>query len=322
MRLVMMGTGPFAVPTFSALLDSEHEVAALVTRPLPPSRGRQQTPPTPMRDVALTRGVLVLEPADINAAESHPPLARLAAELFVVCDYGQILSAATLALARLGGINLHASLLPEYRGAAPINWALWDGRTETGVTVIHMTPRLDGGPLLVQRKTAIEPHETAVALEQRLSLLGVEAVLSAIDMLSNWDGHSALGVSQDPARATRAPRLKKTDGAVDWSQSAERICNQVRALKPWPGTYTHCRTTANKPMRLILDAVSRPDESEVALAPPGTIVVCDKHRLLVATGTGLLSIDRVQPEGKRPMDISEFLRGHDISVGQRLSDLP
>lgn len=316
LRLLMMGTGPFAVPTFASLLDSVHQVVALVARPVPPPKGRVKLPPAPMRDLAVQRGVPILEPEDINAQASRQALAALDFQVLVACDYGQILSAETLAVAPLGGINLHASLLPKYRGAAPINWAIYRGEAETGVTVLHMTSRLDSGPCLVQRRTPIGPDEDAVQLEGRLSEIGVDAVHEALDMIARWDGHAPLGAIQDPQLATKAPRLKKMDGEVLWTRTATQIANQVRALKPWPSTFTTWRPTHGEARRLILDRVS---VGEQANSPPGRVVLVDKSRLLVATGDGLLSLDRVQPAGKRSMDIGEFLRGHPMDVGDCLA---
>jgi methionyl-tRNA formyltransferase len=316
MRLLMLGTGPFAAPTFTSLLDSAHQIVALVTRPVPPPKGRVKLPLAPMRDLAIQRGVRILEPEDVNAVESRQALAALDFQLLVACDYGQILSADALAISPLGGINLHASLLPKYRGAAPINWALYHGDAETGVTVLHMTARLDSGPCLVQRRTSIGPDEDAVQLERRLSEIGVAAVHEALAMIAHWDGQSPLGVVQDPRAATKAPRLKKTDGEVDWTRSAQQIANQVRALKPWPGTFTTWRRAHGEYLRLILDHVSV--AADVARAgQPGEVVLVDKSRLLVATGDGLLSLDRIQPAGKRSMAIEEFLRGHGVAAGDR-----
>ena len=168
-------------------------------------------------------------------------LRELNSDLLVVCDFGQILSSQALSVARLGGINLHGSLLPKYRGAAPVNRAIWNGEEETGVTVLHMTPRLDAGPSLGRKSTAILPDENAGQLEQRLSKLGVDAVAESLTLLQQWDGTSPIGQVQDPGLATNSPRLSKADGRVDWTQSAQRISNQVRALNPWPGTFTAWR---------------------------------------------------------------------------------
>ncbi|HEV2970980.1 MAG TPA: methionyl-tRNA formyltransferase [Pirellulales bacterium] len=319
LRLVMMGTGPFAAPTFKALLDSPHPVAALVTRPDRPIHDRhkrkQAAPLNPMREGARQRGIEVFEPQSINAPEAQERLGHWAADLFVVCDYGQILSRETLALARLGGINLHASLLPKYRGAAPIQWAIFHGETETGVSVIHMTPQLDAGPVLLQPRLAIEPDETAAQLEPRLAALGPSAVLGAIDRLAAGD---TSGISQDPTLATKAPRLKKTDGLVDWRRSAEEIRDQVRAMEPWPKTYTFWRPPAGQPLRLILESVAARSESHSA--SPGTVIAADASNLLIGCGDGSLAIDRLQPAGKRSMSASEFLRGHPVQPGHDFGD--
>jgi methionyl-tRNA formyltransferase len=315
MRIVMLGTGPFAVPTFGALLDTGHDVPALVTRPTPLAKGREKGPLNPMRDLAESRCILVLAPESINTPEARQQLADLRPELLVVCDYGQILASESLAIAPLGGINLHGSLLPKYRGAAPVHWAILNGNTETGVTVIHMTPRLDGGPILAVRTTPIGPDETMPELENRLSKLGVEAVLEAIAKLQAWDRISPIGMPQDPKLATKAPRLTKQNGAVDWTKSAERIRNQVRALTPWPGTYTNWHRSTGEPLRLILNQV-RIVECEVQ-GEPGKVVNSDGKHLVVAAGHGGLAIDKLQPAGKRVMDASEFLRGYPVRVGDR-----
>lgn len=316
LRLVMMGTGPFAVPTFEALLDSPHEVLALITRPDRPVHGKQKAdaPLHPMRELAERRGIEVFAPESINSDEARAQLAGMRADLFVVCDYGQILSRETLAVARLGGINLHGSLLPKYRGAAPIQWAIYHGETETGVSVIHMTPRLDAGPVLVQRRLTIEADETAGQLEPRLAALGPDAVLEAIARLAAGDTSA---IPQDVGLATKAPRLKKSDGLIDWSQSAEQIRNQIRAMDPWPKTFTFWLRPDGPPVRLIIESVAV--LSDMQAVAPGTIVAADAATgtLRVACGQGALSIISLQPAGKRPMSVGEFLRGQPVQPGQR-----
>ncbi len=202
LRLVVMGTGPFAVPSFRRLLESRRHVAALITQPDRPAHGRSATPRNQMRELAEEHRLEVFDPESINTPEAQQRLAGYRPDLLVVCDYGQILSNPTLAIARLGGINLHGSLLPKYRGAAPIQWAIYHGETETGVTVIHMTPRLDAGPVLVQRRLAIGPTETAAELEPRLAELGAEAIDAALVLLRESDSPSSL--PQDQALASRA----------------------------------------------------------------------------------------------------------------------
>jgi methionyl-tRNA formyltransferase len=334
MRVVVLGTGPFAVPTLESLLDSPHEVAALVTRPTAPAKGREKAAPNPMREAAEQRGLVVHAPAGINTDEGKQLLKQLEPELLVVCDYGQILAADVLAIPALGGINLHASLLPSYRGAAPIQWALFNGESETGVSVIHMTPRLDGGPILASRATRIASDETHPELEQRLAVLGIEPVHEAIGLLGEWDRTSLLGVRQEASLATKAPRLKKEDGAIDWKRSAEQIRNQVRALKPWPGTYTFWRRPGHEPLRIVIDQVSILGRGLRAAAriaglsadearrlggdQPGQVVVSDGKQLIVATGEGGLAISALAPAGKRHMTVDEFLRGYRIREGDVL----
>ncbi len=316
MRLMMMGTGPFAVPSFNSLLDSDHEVVGLVTRPVAPPRGRRKTPLNPMRDVAEQRNVPLLAPEDVNNDVVRQQLADLRPELLVVCDYGQILKKQTLQIAVLGGINLHASLLPKYRGAAPINWAIYHGEKTTGVTVIHMSPRMDAGPCLVQQETEIGDDEAADALEPRLAQLGAGTVHAAIDMLADWDGEAVLGFVQDPQLVTNAPRLRKSNGEIDWSRSAHQIRNQVRAMKPWPGSFTFWRRNQGNPVRVILDQVSVVDES-TADAHFGEVVSSDQGHLWIASGEGMLSVEQIQPAGKRVMKIEEFLRGHPVKTGDQ-----
>ncbi len=321
MRIIMMGTGPFAVPTFESLLASAHDVVVLVTRPLPPVRTRGKAPTNPMRDAATAHGIEVLAPADVNCDAARTQLAALRPELFVVCDYGQILSPATLAIPPLGGINLHGSLLPKYRGAAPVQWSVLQGDAETGVTVIHMTPKLDGGPCLITVATPIGEEETAEQLEPRLAQLGVQPVHDAIRMLESWDGTSSLGTDQDASLTSRAPRLKKADGKIDWTLPAAQIRNQIRAFKPWPGSFTNWLRENGPPVRMIIDQVS-PAPDPPSGSTPGTIVQIDDDGLHVATGRGGLVIRKLQPAGKRLMDAGSFLRGHPVATGDRLGNQP
>ncbi len=322
LRLVVMGTGPFAVPMFRALLASSHEIIALATRPDRPVHGKQSAPQNLMRDLAREHGLEVFEPPDINSGYAVDRLRRWTPELLVVCDYGQILSPQALETARLGGVNLHGSLLPRYRGAAPIQWAIYHGETESGVTVIQMTQGLDAGPALVQKRLAIDPDETAAQLEPRLSELGVGAVVEAIELLQT--GQSG-GIPQDSAQATKAPRLKKTDGAIDWNRTASEIRNQFRAFEPWPKTYTFWRSGDGAPMRLILEQVTveaAPEVAERSAQPPGTVLIADGPSLVIACGVDALSIQRLQPAGKRSMAVEEFLRGQRVKAGDHFADEP
>jgi methionyl-tRNA formyltransferase len=318
MQLLMMGTGPFAAPTFRGLFETHHEVVALVCSPIRPQHGKDLIPLNPMRDIAHQHGVPIFDPADINDSESQYQLSQYDVDLMVVCDYGQILSAGTLATARMGGINLHASLLPKYRGAAPINWAIYDGERQTGVTVIHMTPRVDAGPCIAQAPTEIEPEETAVELEVRLSELGAWLVRRTLDAM---EAGRMEALPQDPALASKAPRLKKTDGLIFWYRPAAAIKDQIRAMEPWPKTYTFWLRQNGPPLRLIFGP-ARVEETRDDAAEPGTVLRADERGLLIATGNGALAPQTVQPAGKRVLSVPEFLRGYPVKPGDRLGDAP
>jgi methionyl-tRNA formyltransferase len=323
LRLIMMGTGPFAVPTFRQLLLTEHRVELLVTRPPRALHGKQQADVNPMREVARAAGVPIFEPESVNTDEARVRLVDCQADLLVVCDYGQILRSETIATARLGGINLHASLLPKYRGAAPVQWAIYHGETETGVSVFQLTVGVDAGPLLAVARVPIGSEETAVALETRLSDVGAALV---VDTVAALEAGTATPLAQDAQLASRAPRLKKTDGQVDWSRSAADIKNQIRALAGWPKTYTDWRRPGGPTLRLILESATVESTAESAGdsagGPAGEVLVAEGDRLLVAAGTGSLRIERLQPAGKRVLSAGEFLRGYPVRAGQRFGPEP
>jgi len=309
MRLILMGTGPFAAPTFRHLYTTHHEIVAVVTAPIRLQRGKE-LPVSLVRDLVNEQGTPILDPENINTQEVLTKLLTFNADLMVVCDYGQILAAPILATAQLGGINLHASLLPKYRGAAPINWAIYNGETKTGVTVIHMTHKVDAGPCIAQAETVIEPEETAVELETRLAELGTWLVLRTIDALK---AGILEALSQDPALASKAPRLKKSDGLIDWSRPAAAIKNQVRAMEPWPKTYSFWRRQKGPPLRLIFGPVAVEDHTGDNV--PGTVLEAKDGRLLIATGSGAIAPKSIQPVGKCLMPVDEFLRGYHVQPG-------
>ena len=318
MKLILFGTGPFAVPSFENLIQSDHTIAAVVTRPIADSGKRRKTAENPTRDLGEAHGLQILDPLSINTEESIKTLRSLDADLFVVCDYGQILSREALSTAKLGGINLHGSLLPKYRGAAPIHWAIYNGDKTTGVTIIHMTPRLDGGPCLVKVETEIGDEETTELIEPRLAELGVDAVNRSIEMLQQWDGNSEIGTKQKQSESTKAPRLKKADGRIDWSRGAIEIKNQIRAFQPWPGTFTTWQPEGKSEQRLIIHKATVTSESQAG-AQPGEVIQSDKTDFVVQTGAGQLSLDIVQPAGKKPMPIADYLRGNPPKIGERFS---
>ena len=306
MRLVMMGTGPFAVPTFRAIAASGHEVVAVVSRP---PRGRRREP-SPIEQAAAELGLDAWTPETVNCDESRSRLADLAPDLFVVCDYGEILKNATLEVPRLGGVNLHGSLLPRYRGAAPVQWAVLNGDKVTGNTVIQMTPGLDAGPIMGTQQIEIDPDETAEQLEARLSDAGAELVLR---VLVEIESGTASGLPQDKALATKAPRLEKSHGLIDWGRTAVEIKNQVRALQPWPRAYTHWPREGGEPLRIILHRVDVGGGG----GAPGTVLRADGV-LEVAAAEGVVVPRVVQPSGKKAMPAEQFLRGYKLAVGDVL----
>jgi methionyl-tRNA formyltransferase len=314
MRLIMLGTGPFAVPTLRALKESEHAVRLVITRP---PQGRNATA-SPVEQAATELGLETWSPPTVNSWEAQERLRSLGGELLVVCDYGEILRPDTLATTRLGGINLHGSLLPKFRGAAPVQWAILRGESETGNSVIHMTPGLDAGPLLTQQRVSIDPDEDSAQLEHRLADLGATAVL---DVIAQLVAGNATPIVQDSAQASKAPRLKKEQGVIDWSRTALEIKNQVRGLRPWPRAFTFWHSSAGTPVRLSVDRVAilpaLPSDKTTVIsgAAPG-IVLDATSRLIIAASDAAIEILELQPAGKRAMSAAEFLRGNRVTAGE------
>ncbi|HEY2154044.1 MAG TPA: methionyl-tRNA formyltransferase [Isosphaeraceae bacterium] len=303
LRIAMLGTGDFAVPTFERLAASRHEVIALVTQPDKPQGRRGEIIPSRIKLAAEARGVPVEQPESINAPEGLELVKRLAPDLLVTAAYGQILSGDVLSVPPLGGINLHGSILPKYRGAAPVARAIQHGEAETGVTVIRMTPRVDAGGMLSFARTAIGPDETAGEVEDRLALIGAPLVLEAIEALV---AGTATILPQDASAVTKAPKLKKDDGRIDWSQPAATIHNLVRAMQPWPVASTNWERAPGAAVRLIVHETRIDD----AAGEPGLVIEAKGDRLVVAAGSGAVRLVRVQLEGKKAMGAEEFLRGY------------
>lgn len=357
MRIVIMGTGPFAVPTAQMLLDDGHDIPLVVTRPTANPQAKKQ-PSRPVFDWAVVNGIEVFEPQSINEPAAIERLSALGADLFFVCDYGQILSNDCLAAAKLGGINLHGSVLPRHRGAAPVQWALLRGDTVAGITVIHMTPRLDAGPALVVSQIDVAADENAGELEPRLAQLGVQATQQSVEMLGGWDGTSVIGTVQDRSLVTKAPRFHKSHGQLDFRLPAEYLVRLIRACQPWPGTFaelTWGTQESGKKIRVIVRAaralhtataqylgvdgsrlapgaaatVELPSSEELDAAPQAVRddlaaydwSGCWTKTLAASTPQGVLVIGRIQPAGKREMDAAEFLRGHPVDATTRF-ELP
>jgi len=306
-RVVFFGTPEFAVPSLQALLDGPDAVVGVVCQPDKPSGRGQQLQAPPVKRLAERHHVPIIQPVKVKTDELPNRLRTWAPDLVVVAAYGRILPAAVLDLPRLGCINVHASLLPKYRGAAPIQWALLQGETTTGVTIMRMNERMDEGDMLWQRATPIAPDETYGVLQPRLAALGAAALMDALDALH---AGTLRATPQDDAAATYAPMIRKQDGAIDWRRGAAAIARKVRAFNPWPSAFTlHGR-------RLLKIQRARA-LAETATAAPGTVLALGDV-IRIATGAGVLGVEELQLEGKRPQPAQAFGRGAGLAVGDRL----
>jgi methionyl-tRNA formyltransferase len=307
MRLVFLGSGSFAIPSFEALIASGHDVAALVTQPdREKGRGRALAPP-PLKPVAQARGIPVLQPPRVREPQAVEALRALAPELQVVVAYGQILPRGVIEIPPRGTVNVHGSLLPRYRGAAPIAWAIAGGETETGVSTMLIDEGLDTGPLLLARSTPIGPEETATELEPRLARLGAELLLETVRGL---EAGLLQPRPQDHAFASYAPLLKKEDGRIDWTLPAEVLARRVRGFNPWPGTHTLWQGRVLKVLR------ARP--SPGGPGEPGAVMSVSREGLVVASGRATrLELLQVQLEGRRPVSALAFSAGARLPPGAR-----
>jgi methionyl-tRNA formyltransferase len=310
MKVVYMGTPLFAVPPLQSLITAGHEVVGVVTRiDKPAGRGKVLTPPA-VKVAAMRSEVPVFQPKRIREPESVAAIRAMGPDVIVVAAYGQILPREVLTLPKYGCINIHASLLPAYRGAAPINWAIINGETRTGVTIMQMDEGMDTGGILAQESMPIGPHDTAGDLRSKLSELGSRLL---IDTLSRIESGGLTAVPQDNSKASTAPLLKKDDGLIDWTMSAREIHNRVRGLSPWPGAHGYLE---GKLLKVLATDIAE------GSGAPGTLYEQDRDSLAMGTGSGLLRIVTIQPEGKKPMSAAEFLRGHREAVGKKFSKSP
>jgi methionyl-tRNA formyltransferase len=314
LRIIMLGTGDFALPTFEYLIRTGHDVVALVTQPDRPQGRKQELIPSLIKQSALARGIVVEQPDDVNAPAGLTRIHDLKPDLLVTAAYGQILSATLLTIPRLGGINLHGSILPAYRGAAPVARAIQNGEIESGVTVIRMTPKIDAGGMMSIARTPIGPDETAGELEARLSQLGAPLIAEAIAALASG---SVTILPQDRSKVTKAPKLCKEDGVINWMKPAQVIHDLVRAMQPWPVAQTtwQPRSPAPKePARLIVHKTA----VEGGGGTPGQVLEAGGDRLVVATGLGAVKLITIQLPGKKPFTAAEFLRGHRVQPGDHM----
>ena len=303
-----MGTPAFAAPVLSALVEAGHEVVLVVTQPdRPKGRGRKLSPP-PVKDRAALLGLPVYQPERVKAPEAIETIAAARPDVMVVAAFGQILPKSLLDIPPKGCLNVHASVLPKLRGAAPINWAIINGDTNTGVTIMKMDVGMDTGDMLMVETETIAPDDTAGRLTTRLSAVGSRMIVEA---LASLEAGSLNPVKQDPVEATYAPLLKKETGLIDWSRPAADVDRLVRGLDPWPGAYTKLEGETLKVWRV---EVTDADTSGL----PGEVVESGKHGIAVVTGAGVARITELQLGGGRRMKAADYLTGHRVEVGTML----
>jgi len=308
LRVIFFGTPEFAVPTLEALLRSRHRVVGVVTQPdRPRGRGQKMTD-APVKAHALAAGLPILQPERMKDPAFVAALTALDANLAVVAAYGRILTDDILAVTPLGFINVHASLLPRYRGAAPVHRAILAGERETGVTIMRVVRELDAGAMLATIHRPIGPDETSVDVERELARLGAGLLVSTVDAMSEGP---VLETPQDDSASTYARRLIKEDGVIDWTQPAAVIHNQIRGLHPWPHAFSFL---SGRRLILLRSAVV----SGLA-GTPGTVIEADGDRLTIATGSNGIAVTEIQAEGKRPMTPREFMAGHHVAPGDLFS---
>ena len=308
MNIVFFGSDNFAVPSLEALLKSRHKVCCVVTQPDRKKGRGLRLGPTIIKEVALKYDKKIYQPVSVNTPQAADFLKGPDPELFVVIAYGQILSRAILEIPKTFCINAHASLLPKYRGAAPVNWAIINGEKTSGVTIIKMSDKMDTGEIIAQEESGISAEDSVITLEQSLSALAAELLLESVDKI---ESKSYTLTPQDEAEATYAAKLKKSDALIDWGKSAGSIYNLIRGCLGWPGAYTYCQGKILKVNKAAV--LSRAPESL-----PGTVLEVSRGGIAVAAQDTVLVIEELQLEGKRNMKAGDFISGHKIAVGERL----
>ncbi|GAB7028128.1 methionyl-tRNA formyltransferase [Geotalea toluenoxydans] len=306
MRIIFMGTPEFACPTLQKLIDRKEEVVAVITQPDRPRGRGQQTLSPPVKVLAEQHGIPVMQPVKVRVPEVVESIRELAPDLIVVVAFGQILPKSLLDIPPYGCINVHASLLPRWRGAAPLNWCIIDGDTETGVTTMMMDVGLDTGDMLLKKTTPIDPDENTQSLHDRLSIIGADALAETLDLLN---AGKLVREKQDDALTCYASMLKKEDGLIDWSRDPRSVKNLVRGMTPWPGTYTFLDGKMLKVYRV------RIAEGE---GEPGTVIGAGRQGLEVACAGGSVIIEELQLEGKKRLPAGDFLAGYKIATGAKL----
>lgn len=311
MKIVFFGSADFSVPSLKALQTAGHEIPCVVTQPDKKKGRGLHLGHTAVKDAAGEMGIEVYQPQDINSKEAIDKLRLVTPDLFVVIAYGNILSKELLGIPKIFSVNAHASLLPAYRGAAPINWALMNGEPGTGVTIIKMNSKMDAGPILTQEETKILDTDDHLVLEERLAVLAAELTCAVIDRIEKNEFEL---IPQDEMGVSFAPKLKKEHGLIDWNADASGIHNKVRGLKHSPGAFTMYNGRILKIYSTsVSDASFSPEQHKA-----GSVLEISKEGIIVATGGGSLRVEELQPEGKRKMSVREFISGHRMRVGEIL----
>jgi len=309
MNIVFFGTSEFAMTVLHKLIDSEHKVLAVVTQPDRQKGRRLKISPPPIKVLAQTKEIAVFQPDDASSKESIAYLKKLNADLFVVVAFGQILRKEALEIPKIYSVNIHGSLLPKYRGAAPTNWAIMNGDAASGVTIIKMNEKMDGGDIILKKEIAIDKDDTNITLSEKLADIGADALMEAMESIGSGKARFA---RQDDSAVTYAPKLKKEDGLINWNEPAVKIHNKVRALLPWPSAYTHFK---GKTLKILKTEVFEAGSNKRA---SGEVVDIIKHKgIVIKTGEGNLLIQYVQIEAKKPFDTDALLCGHKIPIGYR-----
>jgi methionyl-tRNA formyltransferase len=313
LRIAYFGTGNLAIPSFLSLLESKHKIVGLVTQPDRTGRGHHQHV-NALKVAAVDQAIPVLQPDSIKTPEALAALKELQADLFVVAAYGQLLSPDVITAARLGTINIHASLLPKYRGATPIHAAILNGDAETGVTIIQIEPKMDAGPMLRVVRTAVRLEETTGQLEDRLAELAIPLLFRVIDEI---EAGAVVAVHQDPTQVTRVRKLSKADGRIDWTKSADEVERHVRGMQPWPGPFSELHQPDRPAQRLQILSVKVASTDPSTSGQPGDVLTPNSHEITIQCGSGTIQIVTLQPDGKRAMPVGDFLRGRKLAAGDR-----
>jgi len=310
MKIIFFGSAHFAVPALEALIKSKHEVACVVTQPDKKKGRHLKMRGTDVKSTANAAKLKIFQPENIKSKESVKFLKDLDADLFVIVAYGQIFSQELLDIPKIMPMNIHASLLPRYRGAAPINWAIINGDNQSGVTIMFVTLKMDSGPVIMQKEVKIEDKDTSVTLEEKLRNCGAELLMNALKIIDSRSYHL---VEQDEDKVIDAPKLKKEDGLIDWSASAVDIHNQIRGLLPWPGAFTKYRGRILKIFQADVLPLF-PNHKPL----PGEVVRADKDLIIVACARGFLAIKELQLEAGKRMSAGSFIIGHKLVAGEIL----